>query len=75
MDVEGHEVEILRGMKETLKASSSGTKILMEIHPLIYNREEFRCELESIMDIGFYFKNLIHMFLCCLNSHKVHVIH
>lgn len=59
MDVEGHEVNVLRGMKKTMKRSSSGTKILMEIHPLIYNIQEFSSEILAMSELGFVFKNLI----------------
>ena len=39
MDIEGSEVEVLEGMKRTLKAANPGFKILLELHPHISNLE------------------------------------
>lgn len=57
MDIEGHEVEVILGMQEIAKKSKSGTKILMEVHPQLYNKKlDMNKALRSIVEYGFYFK-------------------
>ncbi len=61
MDVEGHEVKVLRGMRKTAKRSPKDTKILMEVHPQLFNSGDlnFEPELRAMMDLGFRFKYVI----------------
>lgn len=60
MDVEGHEVKVVRGMKKTAERSPSGTKILIEVHPQFFGKElHFEPELRMLVDLGFRFKYVI----------------
>lgn len=60
MDVEGHEVKVIRGMRETAKRSLSGTKVLIEVHPQFFGPDlHFEPELRAMVDIGFRFKYVI----------------
>ena len=52
MDVEGAEVDILKGMKVFLE-SSSKCKILMELHPPLYSPKEFLKSFELLFKNGF----------------------
>lgn len=60
MDIEGHEVEALAGMLETLKRSPLPVQILMETHPFAYDENH---SLEKIfrhlLDIGFHCKYIL----------------
>ena len=38
MDVEGHEVKVVRGMKKIAERSEVGTKILIEVHPQFFSK-------------------------------------
>jgi len=56
MDIEGYEVEVLKGAMKTLKATPR-CKILMEVHPVVYGKNRnFENTLRSLLNIGFYFK-------------------
>ena len=59
MDVEGHEVEILRGgMKCLAKTDTCG--ILIEVHPERYSTEHNFAEiLEKYISLGYYFKYVV----------------
>lgn len=59
MDVEGHEVQILRGMRGVAKRSASGTKILIEVHPQFFGEQRFEPELREMVALGFGFKYVI----------------
>jgi FkbM family methyltransferase len=60
MDVEGHEVNILNGMKETAMRAKLGTKILMEVHPQFYSKNlNMEESLWNMVDMGFTFKYVI----------------
>ena len=52
MDVEGAEIEILYGMKDFLK-SSLKCKILMELHPTLYNPKKYKDAFKLLFDNGF----------------------
>ncbi len=54
MDIEGHEVEVLEGMYNTLKSIKSSVKILMEVHPMYYSKNHsLEKQLRRLIDIGF----------------------
>ena len=61
MDVEGHEVKVLRGMMSVANRSQKGTKILIEVHPQRFNADDlnFEKELRRILETGFTFKYVI----------------
>lgn len=60
MDIEGHEVEVIDGMYETLKNAPSPVKILMEVHPKFYSKEhDFEVPLRRLAEMGFRSKYLI----------------
>ena len=59
MDIEGYEVEALRGAKETLLRSEF-CKILIEVHPKFYNEDrDFSKVLEEIIGYGFKIKYVV----------------
>lgn len=54
MDIEGHEVEVIRGARETIKAAKSGFTIFLELHPTEYSQEHsFAEQLSFLLDQGF----------------------
>lgn len=54
MDIEGHEVEVLRGMRKTIENAISGFVIFFEIHPKEYSKERSIIEqLEFLFSNGF----------------------
>ncbi len=58
MDIEGYEVEVLRGMKATL--SKMKPRILIEIHPHFYDDDRnFSNELSYLFKLGYSVKALI----------------
>lgn len=58
MDIEGYEIEVLRGMKTTL--SKMKPRILIETHPHFYDKERsFTNELIYLFDQGYEVKALI----------------
>lgn len=60
MDIEGHEVEVLEGMYETLKNSPPPVKILMEVHPGYYSEEHsLEVQLRRLLEIGFRTKYVV----------------
>lgn len=60
MDVEGHEVEILRGALDYFRGTSHPCKILVEAHQSLYRPEEpLEPILESLLDCGFRGRYLI----------------
>jgi len=60
MDVEGHEIEIFRGMKNTVKEAKSGLLVLVELHPDYYSdRRDFSAELSYFFNYGFVTKVLV----------------
>lgn len=53
MDIEGHEVEVLRGAREIFKQMRN-VQILIEVHPSYYNGEHsLRKVLEELFKMGF----------------------
>lgn len=60
MDIEGHEVEALDGMFNTLKNAKQPIKILMELHQDFYNEDHsLEKQLIRLFDIGFKTKYVI----------------
>jgi len=60
MDLEGAEVEAIRGMIETLSNTASPVKILIEVHPMYYSAvRSFEYELQELINIGFGVKYVI----------------
>lgn len=59
MDIEGYEVEVLRGMYETLKRSAVPSYVLIEVHPQFYSKERsFGDELKRVSQIGYTIKHV-----------------
>jgi FkbM family methyltransferase len=55
MDIEGHEVEALAGMHETLERSPSPVRILMELHPETYSdKHSLQREFRELFGLGFH---------------------
>lgn len=60
MDIEGHEVEALEGMSNTLKNAESHVKILIEIHQMYYSdTHDLEPQLKRLIDIGFNTKYVV----------------
>jgi FkbM family methyltransferase len=60
MDIEGHEVEVLRGMRKTIKSAAPGFVIFFEIHPKEYTVDRSIIEqLEFLFINGFDAKVLV----------------
>ena len=60
MDIEGHEVEALEGMFQTLEKAESPMKILMEVHPMYYTENQsLEKQLRKLISIGFHTKYVI----------------
>ncbi|MDC0968021.1 FkbM family methyltransferase [Alphaproteobacteria bacterium] len=58
MDIEGYEVEVLRGMRNTL--SKMKPRILIEIHPHFYDKQrDFSSELTFLFNQGYSVRALI----------------
>lgn len=54
MDIEGHEVEVLEGLYETVKNSDCPMKILMEVHPMYYSEDHsLDKQLRNYLNVGF----------------------
>lgn len=54
MDIEGHEVEVISGMQETLTNAPSGFILFFEIHPKEYSEEHsLSNQLDFLFSIGF----------------------
>ena len=58
MDIEGHEVEALRGAMRSLKETDR-CKILVEVHQQFYAGDSFEQVLKELVDTGFRFKYLV----------------
>lgn len=60
MDIEGHEIEVLEGMFQTLKKTPPPVKILMEVHPKFYSEEHsLEVQLKRLLNIGFKTKYVV----------------
>jgi len=60
MDIEGYEVEVISGMRETIKKIHSGFKILFELHPEAYSKGNSLAEqLKTLFHYNFEAKILI----------------
>lgn len=61
MDIEGFEIEAIEGMLSTLEASPPPCKLLIEVHPQLYNppARDFGASLEKLFRLGFYPKLVI----------------
>jgi FkbM family methyltransferase len=70
MDVEGHEIQILTGMMETLRASKSAG-ILMEVHPTLYKKpRQMDKVLRDVFDTGFTPKYVVSAAVACPDLFK-----
>jgi len=70
MDVEGYEVEILRGGMDTWK-NTENCKILIEVHPQFYSEDHsFEEVLKSMVELGFRFKYVISAACECPDMFK-----
>lgn len=59
MDVEGHEVNILKSGFNYFFNNKGNTKILLEVHPSFYNANNMELILRKYFDIGFEVKYVI----------------
>ena len=60
MDIEGAEVEALKGLDKILEANpNKPMKILMEVHPSLYNPEAFSEQLDRLFSNGFRTKYVV----------------
>lgn len=60
MDIEGSEVNALKGALKTLKKAEY-LKILVEIHPQFYSKtNDFRVILEKLIEMGYHFKYVVN---------------
>ena len=60
MDIEGHEVEVLRGFEQTLRNRPFLLRVLMEVHPVMYTEQHsLRQVLERYLSLGFHCKYLV----------------
>ena len=60
MDIEGHEVEVLEGMYQTLKNSRPPVKLLMEVHAEFYSEtHSLELQLRRLLELGFKTKSVI----------------
>jgi FkbM family methyltransferase len=60
LDVEGHEAAVLRGAQSVLQTSPPGTKILMEIHPTLYDPpDSLALAVKPLLRLGFFFRYVI----------------
>lgn len=59
MDIEGAEVDALAGIDGILSESDKPLKILMEVHPMYYNGDDFARQLNRLFDRGFTTKYLV----------------
>lgn len=60
MDIEGHEVEALEGMYNTLRNAEPPVRILMEVHPMYYSEtHSLEHPLRRLINIGFNAKYVV----------------
>jgi len=60
MDIEGHEVEVFKGMRKSLHLLKSGFTVFLEVHPNEYSEEHsFEKELRLFWENGFYCRYLV----------------
>ena len=60
MDIEGFEVEVFQGMKETFENAKSGFMVFLELHPHAYSEQRsFSNEIQKLLDLNYYAKVII----------------
>ncbi|KKN00420.1 hypothetical protein LCGC14_1137930 [marine sediment metagenome] len=60
MDIEGHEVEVMEGMHELVKNKDFPCKIIMELHPVHYNKNHsLERWMKKFLECGFKTKYVI----------------
>jgi len=70
MDLEGYEVEAIRGSMKTLK-SVKHCKLLIEVHPQFYNKDrDFSKIMINLFNMGFYAKYIVSAGSECPNLFK-----
>jgi FkbM family methyltransferase len=70
MDIEGYEVEALRGGMETFKRADK-CKLLIEVHPQYYSEERnFAIVLEQLFSFGFNIKYVVSAGVSCPDLFK-----
>lgn len=58
MDIEGHEIQALRGAMRSLEQTKH-CKLLIEVHPQFFVKDSFEVVLRNLLDIGFRFKYVV----------------
>lgn len=54
MDIEGHEVEVIAGMTDTIRNAKAGFIIFFELHPSVYNDDHSMVnQLNKLFEAGF----------------------
>ena len=59
MDIEGAEVKALKGINTILDKLDRPFKVLMEVHPMYYDEDEFAEQLRRLFSLGFKTKYLV----------------
>jgi len=70
MDLEGHEIEVIKGAMKSLEKTDF-CRILLEVHPQFYNKKRnFEKSIRDLISIGFRIKYLISAGVPCPDKFK-----
>ncbi len=70
MDLEGHEVEVIKGGMDSLD-NTKFCRILLEVHPSFYSKDHtFADSIKSLLDIGYYVKYVVSAAMDCPDEFK-----